>query len=112
MKAMHFVCAPGPGNELPKNVTFVGGHIYTSGFWFLKPEVAQELVGGLIFLHQTKKSPAYFAGRVTKFERVNRPESKRPRRILFHLTLAPELKGQEWRGKDHSNAWNSGILET
>ena len=66
MKEIHFIC---PNRilltliERPDDAS--GAWVYESGNWDLRPDEPALLVGGIIYLHQTKATPSYFGGPTT-----------------------------------------------
>ncbi|SHJ16332.1 hypothetical protein [Wenxinia saemankumensis] len=107
MKVAHVICRR-EGTSL-KHLASVGGGKWTSGFWKLPTEEAEALIGGRIFLHETKIAPSAFGGEVLSWERIAKGEHAG--RVVF--TLRPTLadKGVGWRGQDHAMAWYGGLVE-
>ena len=103
MISIHFVCRD------RQNLNPVKHPLYESGHWDLTPEEAKNLVGGMIYLHQTKTKLSYFGGRIDDYRSVE-TENARSQRVVFIFTYRPEGKGAKWRGADHARAWTSGII--
>jgi hypothetical protein len=104
MASIHFICRNGA------NVSPVRQPIFESGYWDVSPEEGQKLVGGKIYLHQTKATPSYFGGRIDSFHTVD-TDNARTKRIVFVLTFLPECKGAKWPGVGHARAWTSGVID-
>lgn len=104
MLGIHFLCR----DRL--HVHAIKHPVYESGTWDVSPEDAQRLVGGLIFLHQSKAQPSYIGGVIDSFREVQ-TEMAHSRRIIFKFTSTAEGKGVRWQGADHSMAWTGGIVE-
>ncbi|NOK17642.1 hypothetical protein [Corallococcus carmarthensis] len=104
MASTHIKCA----REL--NLHAVKPPIYNSGYWDFSPEEAAQLVGGTIYLHETKGKRSYFGGTVLSYEVVEVPEKANAKRIMFRIHSTAEAKNKEWRGTNHVRAWTGGIL--
>ncbi len=83
---------------------------YESGFWDIPEAQARALVGGMLYLHQTKAEPSYFGGQVMGY-RVAGPDEVLPGRIVFTVLSQKEGKSMAWEGASHGMAWDSGHLE-
>jgi hypothetical protein len=83
------------------------GYAYSSEKWDLKPSEAQSLLGGLIFLHLTKASPAHTAGLIYDWKGVEALESARTERIKFYFLALADAKYAKWKGVDHPMAYTS-----
>ena len=100
-------------NSAPKGLTIVDKEqrLWRSGNWDFKFEDAKKLIGGSIYLHETKTEPAYFGGEVRDVEQVEDTESSRSLRVAFVFEASNNAKGIQWRGAAHGMAWSSGICE-
>ncbi len=111
-KTIHFICRKKPfhrGYIGVERADHPMGDAFSSGKWDLKPEGAQSLLGGLVFLHLTKASPAHTAGLIFDWTQVESLEAVRTQRVeLFFLALI-DAKYARWRGSDHSMAYTSGF---
>ena len=112
-KAIHFKCDIAD-TSLPTNVTIVDPSkgAWCSGYWDLSEDQARALVGGWLYLHETKKSPSYYGGQISDFKVENRSGVAHTARI--GLIFKPDLrlcKGRIWRGQDHTRAWTGGLVE-
>lgn len=113
MKSVHIVCRRDglhlAGVEYDKE-----NKVYRSGCWDFSAEEANDLVGGLLYLHETKSKPSTFGGRIVGYEQVRLGEfdsASRKDRIQFIFEPAMECKNAKWQGKTHQRQWTSGILE-
>ncbi len=79
---------------------------YRTGNWKFEMEEAQSLVGGKIFLHETKVQKSTVGGTVVSVE-----PSPEEDRVIFTFMSESEGKTKEWAGQDHGMAWNSGIID-
>ena len=89
----------------------IGGGKYRSCCWVLSRDQAQSLVGGWIYLHETKTQPSEFGGKVVSVEPgvwENAPDQDR---VAIIFQVAPEAQGQAWRGSDYSMAYTSGLIQ-
>lgn len=110
--SVHFICRRKPDSRGYIGVEPVGhpmGSAFSSEKWDLKPSEAQSLLGGLIFLHLAKASPAHTAGLIYHWEEVEALESARTERIKFYFLALADAKYAKWQGVDHSMAYTSGF---
>lgn len=110
--SVHFICRRKPDSRGYIGVEPVEhpmGSAFSSEKWDLKPSEAQSLLGGLIFLHLTKASPAHTAGLIYHWEEVEALESARTERIKFYFLALADAKYAKWQGVDHSMAYTSGF---
>ena len=105
MKAIHFKC------EDRLNLTCIKMPRFESGYWDISESDAAAIVGGMIYLHQTKNEPSYMGGVVESFRVEERPELAHAKRIVFVLESTKEGKGVEWIGTDHTRAWYGGVVD-
>jgi hypothetical protein len=64
---------------------------FESGFWTIPEASAAALIGGTLYLHETKATPAYFVGDVIGYRIAGPhepPERPRPGKIVFNLAFA------------------------
>jgi len=69
------------------------------------------LLGGWIYLHETKGKPASFAGRIIGFEEAVRDGAITERGVAIIFRAYSEARGQKWRGASHGMAHSSGVIE-
>jgi len=79
---------------------------HKTGNWKFDMEEAQSLVGGKIFLHETKAEKSIIGG--TVFSAEPSPEEGR---VIFTFESDSEGKNKKWSGPDHAMAWTSGIID-
>ena len=109
---VHFICRRNPdrrGYIGVEPVEHPMGYAFSTEKWVLKRPEAQSLLGGLIFLHLTKASPAHTAGLIYDFDDVEALESARTERIKFYFLALADAKYARWQGVDHSMAYTSGF---
>lgn len=104
MARIHFI------GKRQSSVVSVAPGVYESGDWDISPGDAERLVGGLLFLHETKKTPSYFGGRIESFRLVN-VDRAHSRRVVFRLTASADCKGKGWEGANHGPAHTGGVVE-
>ncbi len=102
--SIHFICR----GEL--GVTPLKHPIYETGEWDVSREDAERLVGGMVYLHETKSERSYFGGRIETFREVD-TDMAHARRIVFKFRSTADAKGVRWRGASHNMAWTSGVVE-
>lgn len=75
-------------------------------------EVREKLVGGMVYLHNDKKSESFVGGLILEIEDVLLEEEfKREDRFIITFQSMVEGKGQKWRGKNFTMGYNSGLVE-
>ena len=105
MKSAHFICRSAEGVAKAS-----GTDEYTSQSWRLSAAEAEALVGGRLYLHETKAEPSYFGGRVLAWFPSKRESGAMEDGITFQLLADKEAKGVAWQGADHAMAWFSGLV--
>jgi len=106
MKSAHIICRNREGVGKAS-----GQDEYTSGSWTLSAAEANALVGGRLYLHETKAEPSYFGGTVLDWAPSKRESGAKEDGITFRLLADQEAKGVAWQGADHAMAWFSGLVE-
>ncbi|HXD90213.1 MAG TPA: hypothetical protein VNU00_04075 [Candidatus Binataceae bacterium] len=104
MLGIHFICPE------RANLHEIEHPVHESGDWDVTAEDAASLVGGMLYLHKTKKEPSYFGGKIESFRMVT-TDNSHSQRVIFRFTFVPEAKNQKWRGTYHARAWKSGLVE-
>ena len=104
----HFLCRTVDGK--PRHLRPTSFPLFESGMWAIKEDEAKALVGGMIYLHETKAEPSYFGGVVIDY----RPADGAEYADRWVFTVASTLSGKNaaWHGKDHGMAHFSGVLES
>ncbi len=92
MLAMHAICRH-EGNR-PRNLRDVDPQMgrYGSGWWMLKPDQANNLVGGWLYLHETSGELSHFVARVDAIG-----ERKDDGAVELIITRQ-RVPNQRWRG--------------
>ena len=85
-------------------------YAYESGRWNFSKADAQHLLGGLIFLHQTKKTPSNFGGLIYDWFESKSLDAARQDRISFRFLAVTDARHVRWSGQKHSMAWQSAIV--
>lgn len=83
--------------------------LYTSGYWPVSEAEAERLVGGTIFLHETKKQPAYFGGTVLSYAMSD--EEPHVGQLVFAFSASQVAKGALWRGQVGSQLTSGGVVD-
>ncbi len=112
MKAIHFKNERDKHGVL-RNLTQLDKdqHLFESGNWSLTADVAENLVGGWIYLHPTKASNSEFGGKIIGWARVLDNSKAHPECVKFQFQAKLVAKGKKWRGMDHTMAWQSGLVD-
>ena len=110
MKSIHFKCER-EGitlRGLTSVVSFTNRH--RSCCWDITAQEAKELIGGWIYLHNTKNETSVFGGKIIDYEETVLEEKVHSRRIALIFEARVQGRNQKWRGKDHIMAWTSGLI--
>jgi hypothetical protein len=93
VKAIHAIChrINGEPQNLRKIDTRNG--IYGSGWWKVRSEDADALVGGGIYLHESSKARSHFLGKIQSLG-----DPRHDGRIEFIDVKQPTIRDQPWRG--------------
>jgi hypothetical protein len=112
MKVAHFICKRTQNGRL-RNLEIVSKEsgLWRSGNWDVSEGEAAKLIGGRIFLHETKAQPSAFGGEVIGFEAIRDTTVARERRIVFTIRPSASDKGVAWRGRADAMASYGGILD-
>lgn len=103
MARIHFICRAGLGVIPTKFPEF------ESGNWDITEDEAKELVGGKMYLHESKNEPSYFGGKIANYRIVEIGEAH-SQRVVFKIVSERDGKGVDWEGASHGMAWTSGCL--
>jgi hypothetical protein len=84
---------------------------WESGSWEMTEEIAQKLVGGVMYLHRSKQQASHFGGKILSY----RIEQSGPAagRVVFKLQAAADCKGvttdrKGW-AKDAKIFWDASV---
>ena len=110
-RAVHFKCERSEGGGFKGLRYDKATATWRSGRWDLSEQDAQALVGGWLYLHPDKASRSEFGGIVLRYEVEIVDDVAHQRRIVFHVRKADAGTGQRWRGKSHSMAHASGLVD-
>ena len=105
--SIHFICRHEGGRY--KNLDRVEGQTYRSHAWAVPASVAASLVGGWIYLHETKAEGSGFGGVIKRVEPVGVENGLERYAVFFEGRR--EGRGQPWRGSSYSMAWTSGPVD-
>jgi hypothetical protein len=111
VKEIHFIC---PNRilltliERPDDAN--GAWVYESGNWDLRPDEPALLVGGIIYLHQTKATPSYFGGRIDSYHEIDE-RGRLGNKVVFRFTASASAKDVKWRGVGNTRASNGGVVD-
>jgi hypothetical protein len=109
--SIHLICRREEGRLLNISLIDRDRHHYRSIAWEIPEKDWTGLVGGWVYLHETKNKPSEFGGQIIRAESSGHPTAHgRPElAVIFRADAA--ARGQVWRGTDHSMAWWSGPIE-
>jgi hypothetical protein len=124
MKVLHLINRKRPNSYQREGLTLVSDepHHYVSCCWDLDFAECQTLIGGMIYLHNSKGEKSFMGGVVKEVEQIDlniggpyyQPTSDvRPARTLrvqIKFESTHEGRNVKWQGMDHSMAWTSGII--
>lgn len=103
MYRIHFICREG------LNLKPIRFPEFESGYWDITSDDASTLIGGMIYLHETKATPSYFGGTVKNY-RIEEIDQAHSKRIVFTVLSQKAGKCVPWEGDQYSMAWTSGIV--
>jgi hypothetical protein len=103
MTSIHLLCRD------RANLHRVDPDVYESGDWDLPEKEAQSLVGGTLFLHQSKAKRSYFGGMIEKY-RIATVAKTELQRVVFTVRADAAAKEKVWRGGNHARAWTGGVV--
>ena len=92
MSRIHLLCKK--GEHLKETVQKSG--IWDSGNWVVTADEAQRLIGGTLYLHETKGERSYFGGRITGFRPIVTDDRIQDRMILTFEFLQ-QARNVAWR---------------
>lgn len=81
---------------------------FRSCCWIIGDEQAAELIGGWVYLHETKSTPARFGGIILGFEPG---EADMADRKVMLFQGDGRSRGVRWRGASHGMAMSSGVVD-
>ena len=127
MKVLHIICKNDPNTNRPMGVTQIEPKVnrYMSCCWDLDIEEMKELIGGMIFFHNTKTTKSKLGGKVLKIHPIKMNKdyvgpyydpkvedfNKRSDRMMFEFEVTKDGREVDWRGKDYMMSYVGGILE-
>jgi len=91
MSQIHLLCKKGA--HLKETVQKSG--IWESGNWIVTADEAQRLIGGTLYLHETKGERSYFGGRITGFRPIV-TDDKIKDRTIFTFEFFQQAKNVSW----------------
>ena len=94
-----------------EGLTRIQGNRYASCCWAISAEDATALVGGWIYLHETKGDRSVFGGAVEAVEATDRLETASQTGYKIYFEAKADARGQAWRGAGHDMAWWSGLVD-
>lgn len=81
---------------------------FRSCCWIISDDDAAELIGGWVYFHETKSTPARFGGIILGFEPGEADMADR-KVILFQGD--GRSRGVRWRGANHGMAMCGGVVD-
>lgn len=126
MKVMHIICKDDPDTNMPVGVTQIEPKVnkYMSCCWDFDLDEMKELIGGMIFFHNSKTSLSKFGGKVLNVHPIKTDKNYkgpyythepdklvRADRMMFEFEITADSRNIKWRGKDHMMAYSSGIID-
>ena len=110
MPSIHIIChAKKDGGY--QNLSALSQSEFRSACWtFPSSRELEALIGGWIYLHETKREQSHTGGVIASVEPCKRTNSKTENGFAFVFQKHAAGTGQKWRGRDDDRAWNSGIV--
>ncbi len=110
MADAHFICRKSEDGSGRLHLEKQDDGTWTSGLWLVPVEDAEKLMGGIVYLHDTKKTTSGFGGKVLGYEVRPDPAGGKHNRITFRLAAFQGMRGVKWRGRSDVYAHYSGIV--
>jgi hypothetical protein len=82
---------------------------WESGFWGVSKTDAASLVGGMLYLHQSKGVRSYFGGRISSFKEVE-TEGARSTKVVFGFVFEERGRDAPWLGAKAAMAVKGGVV--
>jgi hypothetical protein len=82
---------------------------WETGFWGVSKTDAAALVGGMVYLHQSKGVRSYFGGRISSFREVQM-EPARATKMVFGFVFEERGRDAQWQGAKHAMAVKGGVV--
>jgi len=79
--------------------------------WVLSRDDQDVLLGGWLYLHDSKGKPASFAGRIIGFEDAERVGAAIEQGVAIVFQVRRDGRDRKWRGASHGMAWSSGVID-
>ncbi|MBT6392637.1 MAG: hypothetical protein HOJ73_04540 [Nitrosomonadales bacterium] len=131
MKVLHLICTLEAGsNSKRKGLRPIPGTSplrFKSGWWDFTVEQIEELMGGKVYLHNTKRTDSFVGGTVVDYKEFDMtPETiqtlqklgyndiiipKKTKRIEIVFQSELDAKGREWEGRDYSMNYSGDIID-
>lgn len=111
VNSVHFKCVKLKNGQAMYVSHVEGTTNFLSGYWDISEAEAQALIGGWLYLHETKSAPSYRGGKICGFKHEVRTDVARQHRIGLLFRPRMEAVGAMWRGAAHDMAWSSGLVE-
>lgn len=91
---LHFICRHGRSHRK------VGQQIYETGNWAVSPEVAEQAIGGRVYLHERQDEAAWHGGTITAWRHAEE-NSERVRVVFTYVVDQPfRVKCKEGWGQE------------
>ena len=131
MKVLHLICTLETGsNSKRKGLRPIPGTSplrFKSGWWDFTVKQIEELMGGKVYLHNTKRTASFVGGTVVDYKEFDMtPETiqtlqklgyndiiipKKTKRIEIMFQSELGGKGLEWEGRDYSMNYSGDIID-
>lgn len=86
--------------------------LWRSGCWlFQERDDPKSLVGGWIYLHETRNGPSMFGGRIVEVDACSRPgDDGEAHGVAVVFERKNEGRGQTWRGAKMARQEHGGLV--
>jgi hypothetical protein len=109
-KSLHLICRQqGAGLIGVSHDRHTG--LSTSVSWELSAGDAEKIIGGWVYLHESKGSPSRHGGYIRDVKESGQLTHNGRAEYAIFFEPRTEAKGQKWRGADFGMAWYSGLVE-
>jgi hypothetical protein len=110
VKSIHLKCVKLPNGQAMNVSHLAGTSNFISGYWDISDRDAEALIGGWLYLHETKASRSYRGGPISGFIHEIRTDVVHQDRIGLIFRPMVEGIGVGWRGQSHGMAWTGGLI--
>ena len=131
MKVLHLICTLEEGSNTKRRglrvIPGTSNRRWKSGWWDFTVEQIEELMGGKVYLHDTKRKVSYMGGTVVDYKEIDMTSEtiqklqklghndiitpKKTKRIVIVFQNELDERGRKWEGRDYSMNYSGDIID-